>query len=130
MHPRFFRSVAAVLVALAASACGGIANPSNNQTETFTALVTPGGNPGTREFTASKSGEITVTVTSMNPTYNGYLYVAWLGAGCIGLIQPNQFALVGRPAISGPIQKGSYCIAAYDPGFIVPEAYTITLSHP
>ena len=66
----------------------------------------------------------------MNPTYNGYLYVAWLGAGCIGLIQPNQFALVGRPAISSPIQKGSYCIAAYDPGFIVPEAYTITLSHP
>ena len=130
MHPRFFRSVAAVLVALAAAACGGIANPSSNQTETFTAIVTPGGSPGTHPFTASKSGEITVTITNINPAYNGYLSVAWLGAGCSGLIQPNEFALVGRAAIAGPITKGSYCIAALDAGFLVPEAYTITVSHP
>jgi len=130
MHARFFRSIAVVLVALAAFACGGIANPSNNQTETYTTIIQPGGNPGQHPFTASKSGEITVTVTNMNPTYNGYLSVAWLGAGCSGFIQENPYALVGRTAISGPIQKGSYCIAVFDPGFIVPEAYTITLSHP
>jgi hypothetical protein len=130
MHARFSRSIAVVLVALAASACGGISNPSNNQTETFTAIVQPGGNPGTHPFTASKSGEITVTVTNMNPAYNGYLSVAWLGAGCSGLIQPNEFALVGRSAISGPITKGSYCIMVFDAGFLVPEAYTVTLSHP
>ena len=51
MHPRFFRSVAAVLVALAAAACGGIANPSSNQTQTFSSIVTPGGAPGKHEFT-------------------------------------------------------------------------------
>jgi hypothetical protein len=130
MHARFFRSIAAVLVALAASACGGIANPSSNQTETFTGIIQPGGNAGAHPFTASKSGEITVTVTNMNPTWNGYLSVAWLGAGCSGLIQPNEFTLVGRSAIAGPISKGSYCIAMFDSGFLLPEQYTITVSHP
>ena len=130
MHARFFRSIAVVLVAFAASACGGIANPSSNQTDTFIGIVQPGGNFGRHEFTASKSGEITVTVTNMNPTWNGYLSVAWLGAGCSGLIQENDFALVGRAAISGPVTKGSYCIAVFDAGFILPEAYTLSVSHP
>ena len=130
MHPRFFRSVAAVLVALAAAACGGIANPSSNQTQTFSSIVTPGGAPGKHEFTASKSGEITVTVTNMNPPFNGFLSVAWLGAGCSGLIQENIYAQVGKSAIAGPIQKGSYCVEVFDAGFIVPEAYTLTVSHP
>ena len=130
MYARFFRSLAAVLVALAASACGGIANPSNNQTETFTAIVTPGGNAGKFEFTASKSGEITVTVTNMNPPFNGFPWVAWYASGCSGLIQENPYAQVGKSAIVGPIQKGSYCIAVLDAGFIVPEAYTVAVSHP
>ena len=130
MHARFFRSIAVVLAALAASACGGIANPSSNQTHTFTGIVQPGGNPGRHEFTASKSGEITVTVTNMNPTFNGFLTVAWLGNGCSGLIQENDFALVGKAAIAGSITKGSYCIGVFDSGFIVPEAYTVSLSFP
>jgi hypothetical protein len=129
MHARFFRSLAVVLVALAASACGGIANPSSNHTDTFNGIVQPGG-AGSHEFTAAKSGEITVTVTNMNPTWNGYLSVAWLGAGCSGLFQRNDFALVGRAAISGPVTKGSYCIAVLDAGFILPEAYTLSVSHP
>jgi hypothetical protein len=129
MHARFFRSMT-VLAALAASACGGIANPSSNQTETFMGIVQPGGNAGTHPFTVSKSGEITVTVTNMNPTWNGYLSVAWLGAGCSGFIQENDFTLVGRSAIAGPVTPGSYCIAMFDAGFLLPEAYTITVSHP
>ena len=129
MHARFFRSMT-VLAALAASACGGIANPSSNQTETFAGIVQPGGNAGTHSFTVSKSGEITVTVTNMNPTWNGYLSVAWLGAGCSGFIQENDFTLVGRSAIAGPVTPGSYCIAMFDAGFLLPEAYTITVSHP
>jgi hypothetical protein len=130
MHARFFRFIAAVLVALAASACGGIANPSSNQTETFTGIVQPGGAAGRHPFTVSKSGEITVTVTNMNPTWNGYLSVAWLGGGCSGFIQENDFTLVGRSAIAGPVTPGSYCIAVFDSGFLLPEAYTITVSHP
>jgi hypothetical protein len=130
MHARFSRSIAVVLVALAASACGGISNPSSNHTETFIGIVQPGGSFGRHEFTASKSGEITVTVTNMNPTWNGYLSVAWLGAGCSGFIQENDFTLVGRSAIAGPITKGSYCIAVFDAGFILPEQYTIAVSHP
>ena len=130
MYARFSRSIAVVLVALAAFACGGIANPSSNQTQTFTGIIQPGGNAGSHEFTASKSGEITVTVTNMNPTWNGYLTVAWLGAGCSGLFQQNDFALVGRSAISSPVTKGSYCVAVFDSGFILPEAYTLAVSHP
>jgi len=130
MHARFFRSIAVVLVALAGFACGGIANPSSNQTETFNGIVQPGGIAGQHQFIASKSGEITVTVTNMNPTWNGYLSVWWLGAGCSGLIQRNDFALVGRSAISGPVTKGSYCIFVVDSGFILPEAYTLSVSRP
>src|SRR6187549_1602462 len=92
MHTRFLRFVAIALVALAASACGGVSNPSTNQTETFMAIVQPGGIPGTHPFTASKSGEISVTITSINPTFNGFLMIGWLGAGCSGVIQANQFA--------------------------------------
>jgi hypothetical protein len=129
MRMRFFRYIAVVLVALAASTCGGVVNPSNNQTDTLTGIIVPGGPPGTGTFTASKSGELTVTVTKMNPTYNGFVSVEWLGAGCGGLIQQN-IGLVGQTVLSGPINQGSYCIAMLDPGFIVPEAYTITVSHP
>jgi hypothetical protein len=129
MPVRFFRHIAVVLAALAASACGGIANPSSNQTRTFTGIIVPGGAPGMHPFDVSKSGEITVTVTNMNPTYNGYLQVEWRGAGCSGLIQ-QTIALVGQTAISSPVNKGSYCIAVFDSGFIVPEGYTITVSHP
>jgi hypothetical protein len=130
MHTRFLRFVAVALVALAAFACGGVSNPSTNQTETFMAIVQPGGSPGTHPFSASKSGEISVTVTSINPTFNGFLTVAWLGSGCNGVVQANQFAVVGTAAISGPIQKGSYCIGVFDSGFSVPEQYTVSISHP
>lgn len=130
MHTRFLRFVAIALVALAAFACGGVSNPSTNTTDTFMAIVQPGGAPGTKPFTASKSGEISVTITSINPTFNGFLTIAWLGAGCSGVIQANQFAMVGTAAISGPIQQGNYCIGVFDSGFVVPEQYTVSISHP
>ena len=133
MHARFFGRAAVLLAALGAIACGSIVEPSNNVTETFTNIIQPGGAYAAHPFSVSKSGEITVTVTNMNPAYNGFLSVAWLAANgnvCAGLIQQNSFAVVGRAAISSPIGKGSYCVAVFDPGFIVPEAYTVTVSHP
>ena len=133
MDARFCRCAAVILVALAATACSSIADPSKNQTETFTNIIQPGGASAVNLFSASKSGEITVTITNMNPPYNGYLTVAWLQASgnvCTALLQQNSFALVGKTAISSTIAKGSYCVAVVDPGFVVPESYTITVSHP
>jgi len=120
------------------TACGGVVDPSQNQTETFTGTIQPGSgnNGGPHAVNITKSGEITVTVTSLTPTLPSGTYFA-VGFGqsvsgqCSVNIQVNQFAIVGSAAISGPISPGSYCVAVFDEGlFTVAEDYTVKVSHP
>lgn len=134
MRPRFCGSTVAILVALAATACG-VASPSQNQTETFSHTIQPGpGNNGGAEiFSTSKSGEVSVTVTRFDPPVNVFFSVGYYqntSNGC-ALLQRNDFAVVGRSAISDRILPGSYCVAVFDQGFFtVPETYTLSVSHP
>ena len=134
MYPRFCAFAVALLVALAATACSGLVEPSKNQVETFTHTVQPGfGNSAKDSFNVSKSGEISITVTRMDPPVNVYFSVLYYQlAGCNGpLLQENDFAVVGRAVVSGPIQPGAYCVAVIDQGsFTAPETYTISVSHP
>jgi hypothetical protein len=135
MHRRFG---AALALAAAVSACGGVVDPSKNQTETFTGTIQPGqgnyGGPHTVNIT--KSGEITVTVTSLTPSVpGGTFFIIGFGQSVSGqcslTIQVNQFAIVGSAAISGPISPGSYCVVIADEGlFTVAEDYTLKVSHP
>ena len=128
----------AFLAAAVVSACGGVVDPSKNQTETFTGTIQPGsgnfGGPHTVNIT--KSGEITVTVTSLTPTVpSGTFFIIGFGQSVSGQcsvnIQVNQFAVVGTAAISGPISPGSYCVVIADEGFFtVAEDYTMKVSHP
>jgi hypothetical protein len=135
MYRRF--GVALALAAIA-SACGGVVDPSKNQTETFTGTIQPGsGNfGGPHPVNITKSGEITVTVTSLTPTVpSGTFFAVGFGQSISGQcsvnIQVNQFAVVGSAAISGPISPGTYCVAIFDEGFFtVAEDYTIKVSHP
>jgi len=129
--------VALVLAAIA-SACGGVVDPSQNQTETFNGTIQPGsGNYGGPHFVnITKSGEITVTVTSLTPTVpSGTFFIVGFGQSASGQcsinIQANQFAIVGTAAVSGPISPGSYCVVIADEGFFtVAEDYTLKVSHP
>jgi hypothetical protein len=129
---------AALILAAIVSACGGVVDPSKNQTETFTGTIQPGtgNNGGAHPVNITKSGEITVTVTSLTPSLPGGTFFAVgffqsVSGQCSVTIQVNQFAIVGSAAISGPISPGSYCVAVFDKGFFtVAEDYMLKVSHP
>jgi hypothetical protein len=127
---------AALILAAIVSACGGVVDPSKNQTETFTGTIQPGsGNGDVKQINITKSGEITVTVTSLTPTVpGGTFFVVGLGQSISGQcspIQVNRFAIVGSAAISGPVTPASYCVFILDQGlFTVAEDYVMKVSHP
>ena len=133
---------AALLVAatLGAGACGGIVDPSQNQTETFSGTIPVRGQGLAHGFSASRTGEIQVKVTALTPsTSNTLVGVLWTGRNSSGTCEnslgavfgQNNFAQVGLPAISTQILSGGYCLVLYDVGsFATTESYTVTVSHP
>ena len=132
----FRRFIPAVLLASLA-ACGGVVDPSKNQTQTFSGTVAVGiGSSGPlHTFTVSKGGEISAVVTSFTPTLpSGTLFEVIYGRMISGQCSPlsvNQFAVVGATVVSGAIIPGAYCIAIVDEGFFkVNEDYALQVSHP
>jgi hypothetical protein len=136
-----FRFLAACLAAaaLATASCGGITDPSKNQTETFTGTLTPvslggSGRGEVHTFNISSNGEYTVKVTAMTPSYNGFFGTFMgTGDGCGVGVGQNNLTIVGGQALSGPVfQKGQYCVFIFDSvgNMTVSENYTLTVSHP
>jgi hypothetical protein len=132
------RPSAALVLALAGIltvSCGGIVDPSQNQTETFAGTVQPG-SARAHWFSTSKSGELAVKILSITPASSPVLGVQWVQGGndqtCNGgFLQVNQFAVANTTAISGQIVSGAYCIIMYDSvGLTQPTNYSITVSHP
>jgi len=134
------RLAAAVLVALAATACSSVTDPSKNVPETFTGSVQPNSYGPVHQFNISSSGELTVSVTSIVPgsTFLGVQYGQVSGGGC-GVLQQNAVssANLGRVVITAQLtNKGTYCVQAFDPvnlglaGLVVGQNYTMTVSHP
>ena len=139
---RFRRELLAGAAALAAAglltiSCGGIQDPSNNQTETFTGTVaTRGGASTPMLFNVSSTGEFTVKVTSFTPSFSG-TFATYYGQGdgtnCLSLIQSNSFSTVNAPVLQGQIFKGLYCVVVSDQFGSFPttgETFTMTISHP
>ena len=126
--------IPAVLLASLA-ACGGVVDPSKNQTETFRNTVPVASSGPVHTFTVSKGGEISAVVTSFTPTLpSGTLFEVIYGQVVSGQCSPlsiNQFAVVGATVVSGAIIPGTYCIAIVDEGFFkVNEDYVLQVSHP
>jgi hypothetical protein len=135
------RALAALLVAAAvcASGCGGIVDPSQNQTETITGTIPVGGQSTPFGFSASKTGEIQVKVTQLTPSSsNTFIGVLWTGrnssgncAGSLGAVFGQNVGSAGLPLISTQVLSGSYCLVFYDAGtFTTAENFTATVSHP
>jgi hypothetical protein len=130
---RRFLTVCALTLLL--PGCSGVIDPSKNQVENFSGVVTVGG-VFTKTYSWSKNGEIEVGMTSVTPTpTNGPLamYVGQPdGAGnCLQLGYGPTQAIVNRPVQFGVLNKGTYCLAVYDPGALTVSAnISGTFSHP
>ena len=126
---------AAAFAALLTAGCnGGVVDPSQNQSQTLTGTVQPGG-IDVQTFSVSKSGEFFVTVSQVTPTLqSGATFTIVFGQPTSGVCAPVQttpYGRVGNNLLSGAIQPGSYCIAVVDQGFFTQaETYTMTVQHP
>ena len=131
------RVSAAFLLALAGAisiSCGGIVDPSQNTVDTFSGIVPAGGTGPAHHFSASKTGEIQVKVTSLTPASVPAVLVNWVGNGdgsCNGGLFQQGVGANGTTAISTQVVSGSYCIyLQYYAGAVVATNYTLTVSHP
>lgn len=127
----YCRAGVAVLVAMIAAGCGGIADPSQRTTDTKTGTI-----PllGTRieGFNVSKRGELDIKLMSLTPTFANPLVIN-LGQQISGNCQFGSALgiLTGQDLPFGLLDPGAYCVALSDPGTMtVAETYTINIVHP
>jgi len=139
MHPRFLAALA-LAVCCSLAACGGIVDPSQNATETFSGTINHGDAIKFFPFNSSKTGEISVKFTALAPVSNvlmGVLVAQAQGDGsCTGNLGivfglQNNFAQLNLPSLSGQILSGRYCLGVYESQTLTqPETFTVTVSHP
>ncbi len=132
-HARILAALSLAL-ALFVSGCDSVANPSNNQVETFTGTVPLQGVASPpHNFTTTKNGEFRLRVTSLAPN-NAALIGIYLGQSSGAVCnQAGQITTAGinTQAMTGSLNKGSYCIGVLDPGTLTAATtYSLELSHP
>ena len=138
MHCRFLAALALAACGCSAAACGGIVDPSQNTTDTFTGTINHGDAIKFFPFSSSKTGEISVKFTALAPVSNvlmGVLVAQAAGDGScngdLGLVQQNNFAQLNLPAISGQILGRRYCLGVFESQPLTQaETFTVTVSHP
>ena len=129
MKARFGAALA--LAGLITVSCGGVVDPSENRTETFSGVLDQG---GAKTFTMSvnNGGEFSVKITALQPTPTAVVGLLWLfGSNCDQLVQQN-FGTLNQPSLAGAVlQKGTYCVQIYDIGTLTAsQTFTLTVSHP
>src|SRR5262245_30954723 len=94
MHARFAAAAALAVAASLIAGCHGITTPSSNVTDTFTGTLSPQ-NQRSHPFSVSKTGEMTVKLTSWGPNSNLLVGLAWTAANsdgsCTTILQQNNF---------------------------------------
>jgi hypothetical protein len=140
MHLHRLASVLAL--AFIVSTCGGVGGPSENRMEPFSGTFDVGGQGPTHLFSASKNGEFFVTLRELSPdatAYVGMLVGQQIDGGCQQIFgyygrYSNDFTQVNvTGALSGPLDKGNYCLIVYDSGYSRlsgPQTYTVRVSYP
>src|SRR5437660_8098423 len=107
---------AAALAVLAA--CGGYVDPSKNQTENISGTIPVNGTSEVKTFNVSKSGELTIKLTSLTPTvalgtFVGFAWGQVLSGGCQFFTGASP-AAVGQTLASTAITPGTYCVGMAD----------------
>ena len=133
-----FRLLLVVAVTFGAVSCGSVTAPSDNVTDTFSGTLEPRG-LRIHPFSVSNSGEVEVKITSLTPNANVFLGTV-VGqpqsdgaCGFSPLLSPNEFSTVNIASVVGPIQKGNWCVAIYDPlpgRLAAATSYTLQVKHP
>ena len=112
---------------------GSSSSNSTAATDTFASFLAVGGSSA-HTFPVSKSGTIVVTLTSVTPSLMvgvGIGIPASSTSTCILSISSNATA-GSTPAITVPVDAGTYCVEAFDAGALnVPGvAFSMTIAHP
>ena len=130
------RRVIPALALAVLAACGGYVDPSKNQTENISGTIPVAGVSEVKTFNVSKSGEITIKLTSLTPTValGTFVGFAW-GQVLSGQCQPFGGygpAAVGQTLVSTSITPATYCVIMAD-AFLtlkVNEDFVLTVAHP
>src|SRR5438046_4220837 len=113
------RRVIPALALAVLAACGGYVDPSKNQTENISGTIPVAGQSEVKTFNVSKSGELTIKLTSLTPTvalgtFVGFAWGQAFSGSCqFGGLGP---AAVGQTLVSTAITPGTYCVAMADIG--------------
>src|SRR5712692_3309010 len=148
MHIRV-HLVGFAIASVLAAGCNGPVDPANNQTQTFTGSVAPGGqdfqsnDTNNKPFNVGRNGEFSAQFVSLTPPLpgvnlcTGIAVVQMISGQCSAtLLDRNNCAVAGKQALpaatNGLISPGSYCVVVFDSqgAFPTTETYTVTVSHP
>lgn len=133
------RPLLATLVVALAAACGDNGTPATpttptptTATVTFLGTITPNG-AATHVFTATASGTVTATLTSVGPDSAvriGFALGTWNGAIC-QVVLANDNAVQGAVITGGLSSSGNLCVRIYDIGTLTePATYEVQVVHP
>jgi hypothetical protein len=118
-----------LLLGLTMACSSAVTTPTVPTVDTYTGTVSPGfQTPQT--FTASTSGTVTITATSLTPQIAVGLAVGTLSNSIC--TATSEASVQQGGSVTGTVSSsGTYCALVYDPGTLtVAVAYTITIAHP
>jgi len=132
-------SIVLVALALATTACKGDSTSSTpttptTKTDTFNGTVPVGGS-SINNFTATDSGQVSVTLTAAGPpaTIPMGVGVGTPGTGACGVL-PGASVTTGAGAtaqLTGLVSAGTLCVTVYDVGNqTAAVTYSLTVVHP
>jgi len=130
------RRVIPALALAVLAACGGYVDPSKNQTENISGTIPVNGLSEVKTFNVSKSGELTIKLTSLTPTvalgtFVGFTWGQMLSGQCQPFFGYSP-AAVGQTLASTAITPGAYCVIMADAfqTLKVNEDFVLTVAHP
>lgn len=138
MTRRAHRTLVGLALLLPLAGCGSSSSsttsPSTTTTDTFTGTVAVAGSD-MHSFSASKAGEVSVTLTAAGPPATILMGVGIgipNGATCTPLLGASTTTAAGASAqLTGRISDGTLCVAVYDVGNATgPVSYAVTVVHP
>jgi hypothetical protein len=126
------RLAAIVLTLLAAGACEGVIDPSENRIETFDGTLTQFGR-SLHDFNVERNGEVEVKFTALsNP--DALLEISYGLGNCNNpaVLNFGYRRLTDPAGVGGLVSRGPHCAWVTDSLGILtqPATYTLRVSHP